>query len=503
MKKYFTEEKIIEELDKLVTQLGKFPVCREIRDLNCSLLSAIHKTHDINYYREKLGYKNIYETKGYWTETRIISELEKVIKENLGIFPTKKEFKNQKGLLRAINKNGGINYFRNKLNFELQKKPNGFWKNWDNLEKEVKIVYDMLGRFPTKIDLINLGRQDLQGGIDQYGGMDKIKTKMEIEDKYQTKDGHYVNSSYEFIFDEFLYSRGIQHDVGLLIDPASDRKFKYDFKIDDNYFEIWGYGENENEISKFYMHRKKEKIDFYTERNLKLIHIEYDFFICKNQELEIKLEKLFENLGFDFKNIRPFSVFEIKNDFHRHTIKSVIEDIKNLKAILGCFPKQKDFTNEWSYLKSATHRHGGLNYFKEIIENPGKDPFEQLKIKEEIKNNKIKDIVKLYNEHISMSVIMEKTNYTQAQIYHYLKKEKVKKFRNDLRKYSDEDITNEIKSIILDFKLDHFPTHDEFKKFSNLSSIIIRHGGTNKFRKILGYEPLIAHGGRKMIQNDF
>ena len=56
---------------------------------------------------------------------------------------------------------------------------------------------------------------------------------------YITRDGHHTHSYNEYVFDEFLFSRGIEHEVDGRIHP--DYRYRYDFKVGEIYFEIWGF----------------------------------------------------------------------------------------------------------------------------------------------------------------------------------------------------------------------------------------------------------------------
>ena len=50
----------------------------------------------------------------------------------------------------------------------MKTKPNGYWKDWSNVERELKPVIDKLGHFPTQKELIRLEKSSLINAIQKY-----------------------------------------------------------------------------------------------------------------------------------------------------------------------------------------------------------------------------------------------------------------------------------------------------------------------------------------------
>ena len=170
-KGYWTEENIVIELKLISEKLGYFPTGTELRNMNRSDLdSAITDCRGINYFREKMGYKLNKKSNGYWTEENIIIELKTVIKE-LGHFPTHTELKNmnRSDLDDAIINNGGFPYFREKMGYELKRKPDGYWTE-ENTIIELKIISKKLGYFPTRSELYNMNKSSLINSMTINGG---------------------------------------------------------------------------------------------------------------------------------------------------------------------------------------------------------------------------------------------------------------------------------------------------------------------------------------------
>lgn len=169
---YWTEDKIIEELKNINQQIGHFPLYEELRQMGKGgLARAISKHGGINKFCELFGisYKQVPD--GYWTEEKCISELLKVI-DILGHFPIQNDFKilNRIDLLGGINTNGGLNKFKEILGYKFDKLPNGYWTE-NKLVDELTKITNELGYFPSQLTLSCIGRTDILNATKKYGGL--------------------------------------------------------------------------------------------------------------------------------------------------------------------------------------------------------------------------------------------------------------------------------------------------------------------------------------------
>jgi hypothetical protein len=85
-----------------------------------------------------------------------------------------------------------------------------------------------------------------------------------------TLDGHKVRSRAEVMIDDWLYNRNISHAYDHVVARISGKELRCDFYIRDKdvYIEFWGLvGEPD------YERRKREKLNFYRSKGLKLIEI--------------------------------------------------------------------------------------------------------------------------------------------------------------------------------------------------------------------------------------
>lgn len=110
---------IIKDLKFIIDEIGHFPTRIELAIIDKSkfnefkMLSDINRNGGINYFRELIGYPRVRQP---WDEERAIIEL-KVIINKIGHFPTMNELTVNYSLRSYINTHKGINYFRKKLGY--------------------------------------------------------------------------------------------------------------------------------------------------------------------------------------------------------------------------------------------------------------------------------------------------------------------------------------------------------------------------------------------------
>jgi len=121
-KRKWSEATITIHLQTICERLGRFPKDRE---LSSDLRNAIHKnsadgSHDLNYYRMKLGYPITKKNTGFWTDGTIEAELKDVIQKH-GSFPTNSYLRacGRHDLAFALQQSGGYNTWRRKLRYPI------------------------------------------------------------------------------------------------------------------------------------------------------------------------------------------------------------------------------------------------------------------------------------------------------------------------------------------------------------------------------------------------
>lgn len=295
---WLNEDNIIKELKLVCNDIGKFPTKEDMKKLNkYGLWLGIHKNNKpIQYYQNLLRYDNKRRENGYWTEETIRKELKRIISES-GDFPTQLQLRKSGNcdLAKAIDRlNLSYSDLQEEFGFEPKEKPKKYWLDWDNLTSELrKIIRD--NKFPTLSMILYNGCGSAIAGIMKFGGINEVADKMGYDPPFfkKTTDGHFVHSSYEYIFDEWLHSNKIPHIYNGLINK--NHRYLFDFKINDFYVEIWGYNKEdtrENTRNGDYNKKRAVKEKLYKYLNLKLISIEG----CIFKQLHHQIEEHFYNL---------------------------------------------------------------------------------------------------------------------------------------------------------------------------------------------------------------
>lgn len=419
-------EKVANALKEKCSQLGHFP---KKSDIGAGLIKWVHKFGGIKHFRKVLGYQL---SSINWNDESIIDALKKHIDES-GKFPCLNDINpNLKAAIYRNKKN--INYYRTKLGYNKSsrgKSPKINYSDWSEFSRNILplIVNNIFppaavlnSKFPGAIEAIKK----------YHGGFENVLNKLNCKlNSYLFSDaGHKMDSQFELIISNYLHSRGIKHEVHGRIHP--EYNYKYDFKINDFYIEIWGYSENDHSsyITRDYNNRKKIKKELYKSLNLKLVSLESDLFSHKNiNNLKKYMDKLILKLEIKTdKNLKNnFSLIETIKKFYYTSEQEIIDNIQMYIDTIGYFPTHKEL--KWR-LSEAILSNGGINKFRKLM------------------GHKILQVDKNY--------------------------------------YTDEVIIDEIKSILeLTGK---FPTmyylHHTVSN-NRLFNAIAKHGGINRFKKLM------------------
>ena len=182
------------------------------------------------------------------------------------------------------------------------KRPSGYYSDFDMLKRDLEVLINKFGRFPTKEEIC----LELKTGtktITRHGGMYELKRKMNYNDKYDLVDnsGFFNKSVYELIVANFLLENKIPYMREQLI---SDRhKYRSDFTFilknqEKIQVEVWGYRKNnKTKISLDYNIVRCDKEKLYKEQNIRYISIEPEVFYKKNyKQIEKSLIEIFSIL---------------------------------------------------------------------------------------------------------------------------------------------------------------------------------------------------------------
>jgi hypothetical protein len=309
------------------------------------------------------------------TFDRLLSDIkDKVMPSCGGTLPPYSRNKNADygigyNLHKAISKFGGYGVIRDKLGLSQLRKPNGYWYVWENVEKELKSNFsDMIDRgvFPSYEQLENAGIR-MSCLAKKFGGIVAIADKFNcrVVSLYKCRDGHCVDSIYECIVDEYMYSRGIEHQVH----PSLDGRYYADFLVSGMLIEVWGYRKNDDsKLGKIYNKKRKIKEKIYSENDRKLISIECGTFpdpFRNFSRIESDLDLIFSSAGMNTQKKLDFNVDVVASCGSSWSEKIITTAISGIIKEIGKFPSMKDL--EKKKLHCAVQRFGGITHFRNIM----------------------------------------------------------------------------------------------------------------------------------------
>lgn len=178
-KGHWSEEKVLAELKAVISKIGHFPTPNELKLMNRQdLIYGISINKGTAHFRILSGVGLYQKPDGYWTEENTIKELNVII-EAIGDFPTHDELANmgRNDLDGGIKTNGGFNKFRKLLGYEPPYKPKGYWTE-KTIYNELELILTRIGYYPKRTDLELLGKTDLICAIRKHGGLQKLKKLM-------------------------------------------------------------------------------------------------------------------------------------------------------------------------------------------------------------------------------------------------------------------------------------------------------------------------------------
>ncbi len=182
---YWKENSNIErELRSIIDSVGHFPTPMELRGMGKnSLAHAVTESGGFREWRQQLGFTITQKPPDYWTDTQNIDgELRKIV-EKIGHFPSALEIvsSGSSTLVSAVTRNGGFNYWRERLGFERlpEKKESGYWNNESNIELEILRLIEEhhLSEIPSAEQLHSMGEASLSAAIIRNGGYSKWRQR--------------------------------------------------------------------------------------------------------------------------------------------------------------------------------------------------------------------------------------------------------------------------------------------------------------------------------------
>jgi len=146
-----------------------------------SFCHAAHKYYGgLIKVRERLGLKRLHFSKGHWKSFKTVRERLEGVVGKLGHFPTQRELTGlgECALVGAITKyHEGLVSVAEKLGYETNQRKRGYWKDWDNIERDLDKLTTELGHFPSYQEIGDNNNPLLRGIEHHHGGYNKVRGK--------------------------------------------------------------------------------------------------------------------------------------------------------------------------------------------------------------------------------------------------------------------------------------------------------------------------------------
>jgi hypothetical protein len=271
------------------------------RTKNSALMSATQKHGGLKSLNKRFKLGITFRTRK-WTKSKVILELKELYQA--GHITQSCLIKlGRNDLLGAVRRLGNLITFKKAAGIPVKK-----LRRWndDSIVKDLKPIIAKYGFFPNASLLKMLGRHDLSRAISRNGGFPKFIKLLDAPSKtfFPSKDGHYLQSSYECVFDNILFKHRIPHLVHVRI--SKKYLYKCDFLIGDTYIEIAGYKRSN---SNAYEVKMAKKIQLYKKLKKKYIVIPQTVFCQRIEWIEEDVLRIIGKIDY-----RPLKLFSSHRD---------------------------------------------------------------------------------------------------------------------------------------------------------------------------------------------
>ncbi len=176
-----TWEKVEPMLLEIIKELGRFPTAKDLWANGYSgLVPCMRLYGGFSAVRAKMGYDGYLE-RGHWQNWgNVTAELRPII-DRLGRFPSAGELRKEgkDSLITSIQKyHGGLHAAAKKLGFAPHQHAAGHWKEWPNVEAEMRSAIAAIGHFPGQVELVRNGFGHLPTAVKYHGGLLAVRERM-------------------------------------------------------------------------------------------------------------------------------------------------------------------------------------------------------------------------------------------------------------------------------------------------------------------------------------
>jgi hypothetical protein len=293
-----------------------------------------------------------------WTKAKILQELQEI--HAAGHIITRGNLKKmgRSKLLRAISNLGKLTDFKKAAKIPVSKP-----RRWSDrlIVKELKLIIAEYGFFPTATFLKVLGRYDLISAISNREGFSRFRVLLNepSQNLIPAKDKHYLQSTYECIFDNILYKYNIPHRVHVKI--SKKHQYRCDFLIGKTYIEIAGYYRTNSNAYEIKMEKKKQ---LYERLNKKFVIIPGKLFTRRIEYIEKEVLGIISKI--DFRQAKTLAVHKdicIKPATYWADFKNVKKELIPFIEKYGRMPTIKElYKNNKVGLAKAIYYYHGTTY---------------------------------------------------------------------------------------------------------------------------------------------
>lgn len=290
-----------------------------------------------------------------WSERKVIQMLRQLHKNGIELTKSNITKFGSRALFGAMYRFGPLGYFREKLGVPASRYP--CWTE-EKVIEQLKPIINYYHFMPTGSILRAMDRSDLAKAISKCGGWLYFSNLLGIKlcTLLRAQDGHYLQSSYECIFDNILYRYKVPHRVHVQISKNS--RHKCDFLIGNTYIEITGF---ERKGDNTYAKNLQTKIKLYNKLRKKFIIIPQATFRQRIEYIERDVLSIIKKIPYSPKKklINTGDVC-IKPSVYWADFENIKKELLPLIKKYGCMPASKQFKKEKkSGLLAAMYKYHG------------------------------------------------------------------------------------------------------------------------------------------------
>jgi len=357
---HWTEQNTLKELkvfyhhNKLLIENTSVCAALRIKQEN-GLVNAVARYGGLRAINRKYKLGLILKSKK-WNKAEVTRELKELYEAGHTITRENLYKLGRNDLAGALYKFSTLNELKKSIGAPVRK-----YKIWTERKviKEIKPILANLGVMPTHAMLKAMGRYDLARAMSKNGGSTKFARLLNAPQRtlLPANDGHYLQSSYECIFDNILFKYNIPHGVHVKI--SDEYRYKCDFLIGNTYIEIAGYYRKGCDA---YSIKMEKKIQLYKRLKKKYIILQKEIFCQRIELVERDVLALLDKNRFRLNASKNHEDCCIKPSTYWANFKNVNKALLPIIKKYDRMPTHKElYKNNLSGLAHAIYKyHGSL-----------------------------------------------------------------------------------------------------------------------------------------------